>query len=78
MKKGQIETVAVVLSLLIVLGGIAYGTFTIANENRFVGDLNTKLVYDPSKCKISSINIQRFSSLDEAHSLGFKDAPNCI
>ncbi len=77
MKKGQIEMVALVIALVIVIGGMTYGAITIAQDNKYVGNIDTKLVYDTTKCEIEFQNKIKFKSLEEAHSLGFQNAPNC-
>ncbi len=75
-KRGQIEVA--ILLVIIVLGGITYGGYTIATSDKYIGDLNTHLVYDTTKCKLSINNAIKFNSLEQAHNSGFKNAPNCI
>ncbi len=89
MRKGQIDIVILLaLGLIVVIGGTVYTGISIKESekqitdesllNKYVGDLNTKLIYDKNKCDIPSTNLVEFKSLEQAYSLGFKDAPNCV
>jgi len=81
-KKGSLEFGFGVLTLVFMIGATIYGSITMAEQNRFVGDKSTKLVYDDKKCKVDAIveskNQVNFKSLDEAYRSGYINAPDCI
>ena len=76
---GQIEITAfVIIGLIVVIGGVAYNAYNVSVKERYVGDLNTRWVYDITKCDIPPSKGVQFSSLEQAHKAGFQNAPNCI
>lgn len=88
MKKGQIEYALFIMAgLILVIGGTVYAGFSVREidafeakqktQTKYVGDVDTRLVYDKTKCNVYSDNTVTFQSLEQAHSLGFRGAPNC-
>lgn len=79
-KKAQVVEgvgVAILIGLVIFIGGFSVNK--IISENRYVGDMNVKIVYDLKHCAIGDIPLQQrisFGSLEEARSLGYNEA-NC-
>jgi len=84
-KRGQLSLL-IALGLIIVISGTIYTGSTISKTSTkvddmnhiYLGDLNSNLVFDRTKCDIKLKNYVLFDSLEEAHSLGFKDIPNCV
>lgn len=80
-KRGQLETLAVVVGVVVLLTSIVAGGIyseKIISNNRYIGDKDSNLVYDLSKCDISNIlksNRVPFSSIDEALRDGYYEAP---
>lgn len=76
-KRGQVGEIigAIILIGVLVLGGV--GSYKIISENRYVGDPNTKIVYDLKFCDIKNVLDEKplsFSNLEEAYKAGYKDA----
>lgn len=74
-KRGQAEAIgAIVLIGILILGG--YGSYKIISDNRYVGDKDTKIVYDLKYCniKIAKENVVSFTTKEKAYELDFKDA----
>ena len=87
-------TIFLAIGLVVVISGIVYAGINIKEQQttqtdtttnaiaidyfKYVGDINTKLVYDITKCDFKSDKIVKFKTLEQAHSFGFKNAPNCI
>lgn len=91
-KRGQIElAILLAIGLIVVIGGTIYVGSSIAGsvsgseariiqgyDGGYVVDLNTNLIYNPKKCVVKLENYIFFSSLEQAHSFGYSDAPNCV
>ena len=76
-KRAQAEVVAGALILIVILAFGVVSSVGIINENRYVGDKDTKIYYDLKKCDISKIpreNIISFKNLDEVTNNGYKPA----
>lgn len=76
-KRGQAEVVGALILLGIVLVG-GFASYKIVSENRYVGDLNSKIYYDLKTCQVESIpreNLINFNSLGEAIKNGYVPAP---
>jgi len=80
-KRGQLETLAVVVGVVVLLTSVVAGGIyseKIISNNRYVGDKDSNLVYDLSKCDISNVlksNRVPFTSIDEALKDGYYEAP---
>ena len=81
-KKGRSELGFGIISLIVIIGATIYGSIALTEQNRFIGDTTTRLVYDNSKCNVDAIikpeNQVRFKSFQEASGSGYANAPNCI
>lgn len=76
-KRGQAETLAVVLVGIIVFGGFILSSNKIQEENRYVGDSNSHIYYDLKSCETKQIlpeNLMRFKSEKKAIENGFTSA----
>lgn len=80
-KKGQIEAIFGILGILITGLVIVAGSMAIAEENRYVGDSSTKLIYDSKICDVEVLINQEnriyFDSLTEAYDKRYSHHPDC-
>lgn len=80
-KRGQLETTAVVIGVVLLLSSLVAGGIyseKIISANRYVGDKESKLVYDMSRCDVSNIpkeNKVSFENLNDAFAGGYYEAP---
>ena len=81
-KKGQIVEIGASLFMLVL---IIFGSYSVLNEGEkiYVGDMDSKLVYDYSICKEETLNIPQvnqtvFKNINDAKKQGFEEAVGCI
>ncbi|MBL7147484.1 MAG: hypothetical protein ISS82_01525 [Nanoarchaeota archaeon] len=76
-KKGEITLAMIGVGIIIsalVIGAINLSEERSSRNLKYIGDKETKLVYDPTKCDVSHIsndNMVFFDSLKEAEEKGF-------